>query len=146
MNPTCKTFKNTFENYSLDLNNLLFQRLRNDYFNKNEDWGKIKEEENFHLQLIPDCDNPRVEKENSCHIKEKLHVEEDFLHGNKSDEILTSEASNTKESKFKCFFENCGKVYKSKENLNLHIRNIHYNQKPYKCRFCGAVFSHRNGK
>ena len=44
-----------------------------------------------------------------------------------------------------CNIENCKKKYKSKENLNLHIKNIHLNIKPYICRFCSANFSHRNG-
>jgi hypothetical protein len=46
---------------------------------------------------------------------------------------------------FKCEVQGCGKIYKSKENLTLHIKNIHLNLKPYKCRFCNSLFSHRNG-
>jgi uncharacterized Zn-finger protein len=47
---------------------------------------------------------------------------------------------------FKCEFKNCEKVYKSRENLVLHIKNIHMKLKPYRCRFCDGSFSHRNGK
>jgi uncharacterized Zn-finger protein len=47
---------------------------------------------------------------------------------------------------FKCDFPECSKAYKSKENLNLHYRNKHLNEKPYQCRFCTSRFSHRNGK
>jgi hypothetical protein len=47
---------------------------------------------------------------------------------------------------YKCTYENCYKGYKSKENLTLHIKNIHLKQKPYQCNFCTSVFSHRNGK
>ena len=47
---------------------------------------------------------------------------------------------------FTCPDQECGKVYKSKENLTLHYRNIHLKEKPYNCKFCTAVFSHRNGK
>ena len=47
---------------------------------------------------------------------------------------------------FKCEFPDCSKAYKSKENLNLHHRNKHMNEKPYQCRFCISRFSHRNGK
>lgn len=47
---------------------------------------------------------------------------------------------------FACTFENCGKVYKSKENLTLHYKNIHLKEKPYSCSYCGSLFSHRNGK
>jgi hypothetical protein len=46
---------------------------------------------------------------------------------------------------FMCPDPECGKVYKSKENLTLHYRNIHLKEKPYSCKFCSAVFSHRNG-
>ena len=44
---------------------------------------------------------------------------------------------------FICF---CGKIYRSKENLILHYKNIHLGKKPYKCEFCNCSFSHRNGK
>jgi hypothetical protein len=47
---------------------------------------------------------------------------------------------------FKCSEDSCTKAYKSKENLTLHHRNIHLKEKPYNCRYCEAVFSHRNGK
>lgn len=47
---------------------------------------------------------------------------------------------------FKCEHRNCNKLYKSKENLILHYRNKHLSQKPYKCNYCEAAFSHRNGK
>ncbi len=46
---------------------------------------------------------------------------------------------------FKCDYKDCSKAYKSKENLNLHIKNKHLGQKPYKCSFCDSRFSHRNG-
>ena len=47
---------------------------------------------------------------------------------------------------YKCDYEDCNKIYKSKENLKLHIKNIHLKEKPYSCRFCDSLFSHRNGK
>jgi hypothetical protein len=47
---------------------------------------------------------------------------------------------------FSCTHKDCLKAYKSKENLTLHIKNIHLNLKPYSCKFCPSVFSHRNGK
>jgi uncharacterized Zn-finger protein len=46
----------------------------------------------------------------------------------------------------KCDAEGCEKAYKSRENLNLHIRNKHLGEKPYQCRYCMSRFSHRNGK
>lgn len=50
---------------------------------------------------------------------------------------------NKKVKSFAC--TECFKVYKSKENLTLHFKNIHLKQKPYSCKYCSAVFSHRNG-
>ena len=47
---------------------------------------------------------------------------------------------------FKCMVIGCNKMYKSKENLNLHTKNIHEGIKPYPCRYCSLKFSHRNGK
>ena len=55
--------------------------------------------------------------------------------------ISISKSSNGKS--FTC--KDCNKTYKSKENLTLHIKNIHLKQKPYNCKYCSAVFSHRNG-
>ena len=46
---------------------------------------------------------------------------------------------------YSCNLEDCGKSYKSKENLTLHIKNKHLGEKPYQCRFCNSRFSHRNG-
>jgi uncharacterized C2H2 Zn-finger protein len=46
---------------------------------------------------------------------------------------------------FNCEVNGCGKIYRSKENLSLHIKNIHLNLKPYRCRFCSSTFTHRNG-
>jgi hypothetical protein len=71
-------------------------------------------------------------------FKRKLHFEKHI----KSHE----NPKNYLERVFKCVEINCGKVYKSKENLVLHIKNIHMNIKPYKCKFCNNSFSHRNGK
>ena len=47
---------------------------------------------------------------------------------------------------YKCEYEDCVKVYRSKENLTLHIKNFHLKIKPYSCSFCLRAFSHRNGK
>lgn len=47
---------------------------------------------------------------------------------------------------FPCTENNCDKVYKSKENLILHYKNIHLKEKPYSCIYCASRFSHRNGK
>ncbi len=47
---------------------------------------------------------------------------------------------------FDCSVKGCGKKYTTKENLNLHISNVHLHVKPYNCSFCKKIFSHRNGK
>lgn len=47
---------------------------------------------------------------------------------------------------YKCDYAGCIKEYKSKENLNLHIKNKHEGMKPYHCSYCPLSFSHRNGK
>jgi hypothetical protein len=46
---------------------------------------------------------------------------------------------------FQCSYKDCIKSYKSKENLTLHVKNIHLKLKPYSCRYCPSLFSHRNG-
>lgn len=70
--------------------------------------------------------------------KFKLNVE--------SNTNMSNISYNSTASKyFPCTFEGCEKVYKSKENLTLHYKNIHLKQKPYSCKFCNSQFSHRNG-
>lgn len=59
---------------------------------------------------------------------------------------LSNLSFNSTASKyFPCSFDGCEKVYKSKENLTLHYKNIHLKEKPYSCKFCNSQFSHRNG-
>jgi hypothetical protein len=61
--------------------------------------------------------------------------------------ILDRHYLSHKSSKlYKCTFKGCIKSYKSKENLTLHFKNIHLKEKPYNCKYCPSVFSHRNGK
>jgi len=49
-------------------------------------------------------------------------------------------------SSFRIFLATvCDKVYRTKENLKLHILNIHLHLKPYECNYCSRRFSHRNG-
>ena len=47
---------------------------------------------------------------------------------------------------FQCHFFPCDKTYKSRENLDLHLSNVHLKIKPYCCSFCDRKFSHRNGR
>jgi hypothetical protein len=63
-----------------------------------------------------------------------------------NDSTMSNISYNSTASKyFPCTFEGCKKVYKSKENLTLHYKNIHLKEKPYSCKFCSSQFSHRNG-
>ncbi len=63
-----------------------------------------------------------------------------------NDATKSNPSHNSSSSKyFPCTFEGCEKVYKSKENLTLHYRNIHLKERPYSCKFCNSLFSHRNG-
>jgi hypothetical protein len=65
----------------------------------------------------------------------------------KHNQILTNSTSSTPvRQNFPCSYIDCEKTYLSKENLSLHIKNFHLKEKPYTCSFCGAGFSHRNGK
>jgi hypothetical protein len=70
-----------------------------------------------------------------------------FLSDRSFHSVDINETSSTKKAKkiFTCPDKDCAKVYKSKENLTLHYKNIHLKEKPYSCKFCAAVFSHRNG-
>jgi hypothetical protein len=71
---------------------------------------------------------------------------ENFKLSNEKDLNNSTLSNNSRGNKnFTCTFENCEKVYKSKENLTLHYKNIHLKEKPYSCSYCGSQFSHRNG-
>lgn len=61
-------------------------------------------------------------------------------------EIEIKSSIKKKQKLYVCEYENCGKTYRSKENLNLHIQIIHQKLKPYQCSFCPMKFSHRNGR
>ena len=45
---------------------------------------------------------------------------------------------------FICLF--CLKIYKSKENVLIHYKNIHSCKKAYKCEYCNNSYCYRNGK
>jgi len=65
--------------------------------------------------------------------KEISHIEEE---NNSNEKINASSNSRC----FPCTYDKCIKIYKSKENLVLHVKNIHLKEKPYQCRYCSAVF------
>jgi hypothetical protein len=84
----------------------------------------------------------------SFQIGSELNLSEEseksfYSYDNRNDSKFTISKSSKKERIFSC--SECIKVYKSKENLTLHYKNIHLKLKPYSCKYCTSVFSHRNG-
>jgi uncharacterized Zn-finger protein len=99
------------------------------------------------------CNNSNSESTSMKHKKDKIEKSVSpcgFETCSKSFEykwqLDRHKATHLVSKQFKCSYSGCGKEYKSKENLNLHIKNKHLNIKPYECQFCKVKFSHRNGK
>ena len=97
-----------------------------------------------------------LEEENDKALKDEIHQNilgplQNELQSQKTEiqreaEIELTSCFKKKTRMYRCEYENCGKSYRSKENLNLHIQNIHQKLKPYQCSFCSMKFSHRNGR
>lgn len=83
--------------------------------------------------------NKRQKPLYKCHFADCLM---DFRHKWLLERHLESHSTY---SFFKCKENNCHKTYKSKENLVLHVINVHKQEKPFKCKHCNMKFSHRNG-
>jgi uncharacterized Zn-finger protein len=137
-----KNFLSWVEMNSNEYDNELMKKLKN-VFSENEGKPVIIPDTINTNKKFPDYLNELMvssDPENIC-IFEKCGRK--FASPNElKDHYLTHMTWNS----FKCEFNDCGKKYKSKENLVLHIKNIHMKLKPYRCRFCDASFSHRNGK
>lgn len=107
----------------------------------NENQEEIKELEGkkkiFSVHREKRENSKNMTSSHSLNLSEQFKFKERTLHRKNK-----SQASKN----FKCHFTQCDKSYRSKENLTLHIKNIHMGIKPYKCRMCESVFSHRNGK
>ena len=99
------------------------------------------------IEESEDKSKEREEKENSVKDSKNFCCEYDnCLKSFKFKWILDRHYLSHKPNKlFKCTYEECVKSYKSKENLTLHFKNIHLKEKPYSCKYCLSVFSHRNG-
>ena len=99
---------------------------------------------NQYLQIVKDSNL------SNCFFKFLFNVEEDNKaqkeETTKRNETPPQRASSKKTKEFTCSYDNCSKAYRSKENLMLHIQNVHMKQKPYKCSYCSMQFSHRNGR
>ena len=134
-----------------DSSNIKFECLSFSEFSNNFE-EKTKEDIPKRSTFSPDLDNVSLNqiriKKGKKSIKPKLicHFENCkmvFRHNWIYERHLNSH-SNFKF--FKCQIIECHKSYKSKENLKLHIKNIHEGIKPYQCSYCELKFSHRNGK
>jgi hypothetical protein len=85
------------------------------------------------------CNNIQDKSLSSTCDEEK----EKFLVRKEPDYFVSTDGKNN--VYYYCFFKGCIKKYKSRENLYFHIQNVHFKKKPFKCKFCGKTFSHRNG-
>lgn len=123
-------YKNSFQNFK-EIN----KELDNSY-------EGLKNSEDFNIMInnSESCSEKNEGQKKFIYKKEKCEKEYDYKfliekHGD----------SNILLNKYKCEQEGCEKSYRSKENLNLHIKNKHLGIKPYQCKFCLLKFSHRNG-
>lgn len=97
------------------------------------------------FNLAFSCDTSMVDRNNFYNSFD--NCKKNYDNSPSSAKLETSPSSSLFSGRtFKCVEEGCEKSYKSKENLNLHIKNIHLKEKPYNCKYCPALFSHRNGK
>ena len=121
-------------------------------------------QENNYIKIIKDSNLSNgffkylfsFEEENDKALKDELQhnvitpLENDFNLNPTSiqpeAEIEIPSSQRRKHKVYKCEYANCNKIYRSKENLNLHIQNIHQKLKPYQCSYCPMKFSHRNGR
>ena len=98
---------------------------------------------NQYLQIVKDSNL------SNCFFKFLFNVEEENNAKKEESKRIESQPQKTiskKTKEYKCTYDNCTKAYRSKENLMLHIQNVHKKQKPYKCSYCSIQFSHRNGR
>ena len=71
--------------------------------------------------------------------KEKINIKKQKKH------CTAKIERNFKEKLSFCHFFPCVKTFTSRENLDIHISNIHLNLKSFQCRFCENIFSHPSG-
>jgi hypothetical protein len=142
-----RNLSNNNNNFPLDINTLLCCRFYNedDYFtnqiNESKSEKIISKVDELNCQLNDKKD--LFQKDDNLNCLKLFSA--DRTETVKDKEIMRGEIKNKKHI-FVCNREGCEKKYKSKENLNLHIKNKHDMIKPYFCRFCLSRFSHRNGK
>ena len=84
---------------------------------------------------------------NECSTQgHSIKLKENILNYSTNSGKTKKSFNRKKNCSFSCKYQDCSKKYTTKENLNLHISNIHFNIRPYNCNFCHKIFSHRNGK
>ena len=146
-----------FNCFNLENRKEIFDSQNNSIDSKIYDEFMEREKNKFNLcdEIInyePDDKNitlceKKINENDIKQIDESTSIEN--LNEKKDDKIENINKRKKKKNKkkektiFQCF---CGKQYNSKENYNLHYKNIHLQIKPYKCNFCEIYFSHRNGK
>ncbi len=83
-------------------------------------------------------------------ISKSFSIEEEQRTEDNSKKIPKKRKNKKRKSKFCdktsiCHFYPCMKKFTSRENLDIHISNIHLKQKPFQCNYCESKFSHLSG-
>jgi len=117
-----------------------------DYFKLNKTYVNINNNiqnniNNYYYNNINNIISETEKPDENILINKKNRFTKDL----KSDLIIDPFVEEDGSKVFRCIAANCKKAYKSRENLNLHIKNKHFVEKPYMGKFCTAKFSHRNG-
>ena len=76
-----------------------------------------------------------------------LNINSNNINNNNNINILTTKKKKKINKNLRFFiFLFCLKIYKSKENVLIHYKNIHSCKKAYKCEYCNNSYCYRNGK
>lgn len=136
-----------------DFGEELLEENKEDKENKETLNDFVEKEKNEKFLSRSLCQSETAQSTNTKPLK--FFIEKDKLDSDKflekknffiKDIKVKENGKEKSERKYICNENNCAKEYKSKENLILHIRNKHFGQKPYFCRYCGKKYSHRSGK
>ncbi len=87
--------------------------------------------------------NDRLNLNNNIKPRDNLEKNKSFVIRDKK--LSVNKQTYKLREEFKCSYAKCFKVYKNKENLELHIKTKHLKIKPFTCSYCDSKFSHRNG-
>ena len=117
----------------IDDKNLNFFNLKT-LNNNNKNDQKSKNENILNVKIINEKTNEKIENTKN---KNQNTINEGI-------EFKT--IIKNMEKFYLCNYKGCSNLYRSKENLVLHYKNKHLKEKPYRCSYCKATFSHRNGK